>query len=112
PVEAQIWELREAEQRRQRVVGALFPTGRPEELELLGEAPEALPRRQRDAVDHPVDELELGLLAVRRLIEAEEADHPVDVDGEKRFGRHGMSLRGSRTATGGRLAVCTMRRRA
>jgi small subunit ribosomal protein S12 len=45
-------------------------------------------------MDHSVDELEASDRAVRRLVEAEEADYPVDVDRENGLrGHQGVSLR-------------------
>jgi small subunit ribosomal protein S12 len=43
-------------------------------------------------VDHPVDQLEARNAAVGRLVEPEQADHPVDVDGKERALGHGVSL--------------------
>jgi hypothetical protein len=36
-------------------------------------------------MDHPVDQLEAGDIAVGRFLEPEEADHAIYVDGEDRL---------------------------
>jgi hypothetical protein len=46
---------------------------------MLGEPQQAVADRQRDAVRYPVDQLQLR--AGRPLLEPEEADDAVDVDG-------------------------------
>jgi hypothetical protein len=89
--EGQVRELGEPEDVRQVVVGFLLPAGRPDHLEMLCEPKQPLAGAERDAVHHPVDELEARGRAGRRLVEAEEADHPVDVDGEQRAG-HGREV--------------------
>ena len=60
--------------RRQVVVGALLPAGRPDELVALGEAPQPLPGLVGDAVGDAVDQLEAPGHLVERPVEAEQAD--------------------------------------
>ena len=72
--------LGEAEDLRQVVVGAVLPAGRPDELVVLGEAREPLAGLVGDAVGDPVDEVEAARGVVERPLEAEQADHPVDVE--------------------------------
>src|SRR5262249_50736760 len=98
---------------------------RPDQLIRAREAVEARSRIHGDAVEHPVDQVELAgsifLHPARRdrPVEPEEADHAVDVDGEQRAilclpeGGHGArSLRATaspsgRPAAAGRSLPCT-----
>ena len=89
----------EPEEQRQVVVGALLPAGRPDELEVLGQAQEARPGVVGDAVRDAVDQVEAAGDLVERSVEAEQADHAVDVDGQDRAladGCHGYSGQGTR----------------
>ena len=92
PVEAEVRERRDTEDSRQVVIGAILPAARPDELIALGKAVELGAGRHRDAVEHPVDQVEIPR-SLRRVdtvrlvgpLESEQADHPVDVDGEDRL---------------------------
>ena len=72
----------EPEQVRQVVVGAILPSGRPDQLVRLGQAAQLLPRDVGDSVRDAVDQVKAARSLVERAFEAEEADHAVDVDGE------------------------------
>jgi hypothetical protein len=66
----------------QVLVGTVLPSGCPDELVVGDEPPQALADLEGDAMGHPVDQLELARSVLRRLREAEEADHTVHVDRE------------------------------
>ena len=84
-VEADVGKLGEAEDVGEVVVRFFLPAGGPDEVVEPGQPLQPLAGGDRDAVDHPVDELEPGLLAARRLIESEQRDHPVDINSKDRF---------------------------
>ena len=66
------------------VVGAVLPAGRPDELVHLREALQLRPGDVGDAVRHPVDQMEAAAEVLERAVEAEQADHPVNVDRQNR----------------------------
>jgi hypothetical protein len=78
-VETDVGELRQPEQLGQVEVRLVLPAARPDELELLGEPQQPGAGGQRDAVRNPVDQLQVRMS--RPLLETEEADDAVDVDG-------------------------------
>jgi hypothetical protein len=84
-VEAEVGQLRQPEQRRQVEVRFVLPAARPDQLEARGQPLQALARRQRDEVGEAVDQLEAGDLGSGALLEAEERDDAVDVDGQDRL---------------------------
>src|SRR6185369_14611247 len=108
------------------IVGPGLPAAGPDELVGSGEPGQTRPGVERDAMEQPIDEVELprDLLRVHlpRLewrIEAEQADHAVDVDGEQRLvtllfpedGHGSIRLRMTHSRSGPR-PVATIRRRA
>jgi len=76
----------ESEQMREVVVRALFPSGRPDHLEVLAEPRESWANAIGDAVRDAVDEQELAWNLIQRAVEAEQADDAVDVNSEYRLG--------------------------
>ena len=95
--EAQDRQRLEPEQLRQVLVRAVLPPGGPDQVVVGGEAAQPLAGLDRDAVGHPVDEREPAGGVLDRALEAEQADHAVDVDGEDGF------LGSAAGATRGRL---------
>jgi hypothetical protein len=81
-VEADVGKLGKAQQLGEVEVRLVLPAARPDQLEALREAQQAGAGDQRDAVGDPVDELEVGM--GRPLLEAEEADDAIDIDGQQR----------------------------
>ena len=78
-VEGDVGQLRQPQDLRQVEVRFVLPAARPDQLEVLGEPQQPVADRQRDAVRHPVDQLQLRMS--RPLLEPEERDDAVDVDG-------------------------------
>ena len=70
---------RQAQREREVVVGSVFPTSAPDELELVREVEQALPCGIREEMGDSVDQLEA---AGGRIggIEPEQRDHSIDVD--------------------------------
>ena len=64
------------------VVGAVLPAGRPDQLERVGKAQQLGPGAVGDRVRNAVDQVIAEPRLLKRLVEAEEADDAVDVDGE------------------------------
>jgi hypothetical protein len=79
-IEADVRQLGEAQQLGEVEVRLILPAARPDQLEALGEAQQARPGNQGDAVGDPVDELQVGV--GRALLEPEKRDDAVDVDGK------------------------------
>ena len=63
----------------------VLPAARPDQLEPLREPQQPTAGDQRNTVRHPIDQLEVRVRGP--LLETEEADHTVDVDGQKRLRR-------------------------
>jgi hypothetical protein len=57
----------------------VLPAARPDQLEGLAQTQQPLPDDERDAVRDPVDQLQLRMR--RPLLEPEQRDDAVDVDG-------------------------------
>jgi len=78
-VEGKVGHFRQPEDLRQVEVGFVLPAAGPDQLEVLGEPQQPVAYRQRDAVRNPVDQLQLRMR--RPLLEPEQRDDAVDVDG-------------------------------
>ena len=84
-VEGQEGELSgKPEDLRQPVVGPILPAGRPDDLVVVREAAEPLADAVGNAVRHAVDQMEAPGRLGQRPLEAEQADHAVDIQGEDR----------------------------
>jgi hypothetical protein len=83
-VEGDVGQLLEPEDLRQVEVRFVLPAARPDQLEVLGEPQQPVADRQRDAVRNPVDQLQQRVR--RPLLEPEERDDAVDVDGQQGLG--------------------------
>ena len=66
------------------VVGAVLPAGRPDQLVDLAQAQQLGPGAIGDAMGHPVDQMKAPTDLVEWPVEAEDADHAVDVNGQDR----------------------------
>ncbi|HEU5063886.1 MAG TPA: hypothetical protein VFT79_12165 [Solirubrobacterales bacterium] len=80
-VEGDVGQLGQPQQLRQVEVRFVLPAAGPDQLEVLREPQQPVADRQRDAVGDPVDQLYPRKL--RSLLEPEEADDAVDVDGQE-----------------------------
>ena len=78
----------QAQQQRQVVVGALLPARGPDQLVVLGQPQQAGAGAVGDAVRDPVDQVEPAGDVRQRPVEAEQADHAVDVDCQYRSLAH------------------------
>ena len=80
-VEGEEGELaREAEDLREALVGAVLPAGRPDDLVLARQPPQQVADPIRDAVRHPVDEVEAPRRPIDRSLEPEQADDAIHVE--------------------------------
>ena len=75
------WKLQDP---RQPVVGSFLPTGRPDDVVLIREPAQSFVDPVRNAVRHPVDQMELAGRLLQRALEAEQADDPVHIQGQDR----------------------------
>ena len=66
------------------VICAVLPSCRPDHLEVIGESHQARAHPFGDAVGDPVDQVKVAGNLVRWAVEAEQADHAVDVYGKHR----------------------------
>ena len=76
----------------QAIVGPLLPTGRPDQLEARRQPAQPLARSQQNAVRGAVDQMPGDGGRRGRDVEAEQADHAIDVDSKDRRPVHATML--------------------